>query len=138
MDTTNHYEIVPHTHRSYRQQTKGKVERMVRHVKDNFLNGRHFADLQNLNSQARIWLEQIACCRIHQTTQKHPCGSLRQETLIASSSICQYRWIDREPRMVTHRNGIIANSPHGFPSDRTACVHSDKITFLPHIAGIKD
>ena len=112
MDFINHYGIVPRTHRPYRPQTKGKVERMVRYVKDNFLNGRHFADLDELNSQARIWLEQTANCRIHQTTQKRPCELLRQETLIPNSSICHYRWIDREPRMVTSEARVLYEKSH--------------------------
>ena len=37
--------------------TKGKVERLVRFVKDNFLAGRCFYDLTDLNSQAFEWCE---------------------------------------------------------------------------------
>ena len=33
-------------------QTKGKVERLVRYVKDNFFPGRNFTDLENLHQQA--------------------------------------------------------------------------------------
>lgn len=35
--------------------TKGKVERLVRFVKENFLAGRAFRDLTDLNSQALMW-----------------------------------------------------------------------------------
>lgn len=35
--------------------TKGKVERLVRFVKDNFLAGRTFADVTQLNSEALAW-----------------------------------------------------------------------------------
>lgn len=35
--------------------TKGKVERLVRHVKENFLAGREFHDLTRLNTEALTW-----------------------------------------------------------------------------------
>ena len=60
MDFADHYGIVPKTHRPYRPRTKGKVERMVRYVKDNLLNGRSLADPEDLNAKALIWLEQTA------------------------------------------------------------------------------
>ena len=40
--------------------TKGKVERLVRFVKDNFLAGRTFADATDLNEQALIWCAEQA------------------------------------------------------------------------------
>lgn len=39
--------------------TKGKVERLVRYVKDNFLCGRVFPDIDNLNLAAWDWCERI-------------------------------------------------------------------------------
>lgn len=39
--------------------TKGKVERLVRYVKDNFLSGRVFTDIDNLNRLAWDWCERI-------------------------------------------------------------------------------
>jgi transposase len=39
--------------------SSGKVERMVHYLKDNLLNGRHFADLKDLNTQARVWLQEL-------------------------------------------------------------------------------
>ena len=40
MDFAGHYGFVSKTHRPYRPRTKGKVERMVGYVKDNWLRGR--------------------------------------------------------------------------------------------------
>lgn len=42
-----------------RPQTKGKVERLVGYVKDNFMAGRTFSDISDLNSQARDWCEKV-------------------------------------------------------------------------------
>ncbi len=87
MDFADHYGIVAKTHRPYRPRTKGKVERMVRYVKDNLLNGRSFADLEDLNAQALIWLEQTANRRVHQTTGQRPRDLLQREQLTAGHTM---------------------------------------------------
>ena len=53
VDFASHYGFAIRTHRVRRPRTKGKVERMVEYVKDNFLNGRSFADLAELNAHTR-------------------------------------------------------------------------------------
>jgi len=60
------------THRPYRPRTKGKVERMVDYVKDNFLNGRDFKGLNDLNTQSITWLDNTANVRLHGTTGQRP------------------------------------------------------------------
>lgn len=54
-----------------RLQTKGKVERLVHYVKDNFFHGRSFVDLEDLNRQARAWCKNVDS-KIHGTTGKIP------------------------------------------------------------------
>lgn len=51
---------------------KGRVERTVRFVKSNFLSGRTFLSLTDINLQASSWQDQVANCRIHGTTGKRP------------------------------------------------------------------
>jgi len=111
-DFADHYGFTARTHRPYRPQTKGKVERMVYYVKDNFLNGRQFADLDDLNAQARVWLEQTANGRIHQTTGQRPRDLLKKENLIPSCSIAHYRWAEREPRVVTSEARVLYQRCH--------------------------
>ena len=112
MDFADHYGFISKTHRPYRPRTKGKVERMVGYVKDNWLNGRSFADLEDLNLQTRIWLEQTANCRVHQTTGQRPCDLLKHEPLSALGSIRPYQWIDREPRVVTAEAMVLYRKSH--------------------------
>lgn len=112
LDFANHYGFAPRTHRPYRPRTKGKVERMVGYVKDNFLNGRHFANMEDLNAQARVWLEQTANCRIHQTTKKRPADLLAGENLIALDSIRPYQWVDRELRVVNSEAMVLYHKSH--------------------------
>jgi len=61
--------------RPYRAQTKGKVERPVYYVRDNFVYGREFLGDADLDAQARIWLDHTlhtANERVHGTTHEIP------------------------------------------------------------------
>ena len=76
--------FIPKLCRAYRPQTKGKVERMVRYVRDNFfrpLNTQFMAqgqtlDIQTANQAVMIWLETVAHQRIHDTTKQKPAERL--------------------------------------------------------------
>jgi hypothetical protein len=61
------------------KEGKGKVENPFRYVEGNFLAGRTFHDLGDLNQQARKWLEQTARVRVHRTTHEQPMARLAQE-----------------------------------------------------------
>ena len=87
-------------------QTKGKVERLVRYVKDNFLPGRQFEDLEDLNRQALCWCRQ-ADGKVHHTTGKIPLQELVNEglrKLPPRETLDKYRW---ETRSVT-RDGMVS------------------------------
>jgi transposase len=90
-DFAAHYGFAVKTHRIRRPRTKGKVERIVSYVKDNFLNGRSFADLADLNAQARPWLTHVANARVHATTRKPPLDLWKQEQLSALESVARYQ-----------------------------------------------
>lgn len=53
-------------------QTKGKVESSVKFVKNNFLRGRLFSDIETLNHDGLKWLERTANSKIHGTTHLVP------------------------------------------------------------------
>lgn len=72
--------MIPKVCRVRRPQTKGKVERAVRFVKENFLPGRTFVDLADLNAQARLWCD-AKNRRIHGTTGERPVDRLPREEL---------------------------------------------------------
>ena len=42
---------------------KGRVERAIRYVRDNFFAARTYTDLDDLNAQARLWCEGAASDR---------------------------------------------------------------------------
>lgn len=76
--------FIPKLCHTYRPQTKGKVERMVRYVRDNFfrpLNTKLMAlgqtlDIQTANQDVMLWLETVAHQRIHDTTKQKPAERL--------------------------------------------------------------
>ena len=64
----SHYGFRPKACRPHRPQTKGKDERMVRYVKENFFQRyRAFESLDHLNTLLEQWLEEVADARIHGT-----------------------------------------------------------------------
>lgn len=90
LDFAKHYGFSPKTCRPYRPRTKGKVERSIDYVKDNFLLGRAFADLDELNGLARAWLDGTANVRVHATTQQRPIDLLAAEGLTPAGSVPDY------------------------------------------------
>lgn len=81
LDFATYSGFVPHACRPYRAQTKGKVERGIGYVRQNFWCGLHFTDLDDLNGQAIRWVNEIANPRVHGTTGEVPFGRLPHEGL---------------------------------------------------------
>ncbi|WP_206919927.1 IS21 family transposase [Alicyclobacillus suci] len=92
--------LTPKLCRVRRPQTKGKVERAVRFVKENFWVARRFTDLADLNRQALAWCYEIDQ-RIHGTTGERPCDLLPQEQLLPLPSPEALAKFLREERKVS-------------------------------------
>ncbi len=52
-----HYHYEPRPVAVYRGNEKGRVERAIRYIRDNFFAAREFADLDDLNAQAMQWCQ---------------------------------------------------------------------------------
>ena len=63
-----HWGFLPRSCRPYRAQTKGKVERPIRYIRENFFYGRSFANDDDLNEQAAG----TSNVRRHATTGERP------------------------------------------------------------------
>lgn len=63
-----HYGYLPKACRAYRPETKGKVERPFRYIREDFFLGGVFRDLDDLNAQFNRWLSTVANPRLHATT----------------------------------------------------------------------
>jgi transposase len=55
---------------------KGKIENIIKYLRQNFWPLRTFTDLCDVNRQVRNWLDTVANVRIHQTTGKRPLDRL--------------------------------------------------------------
>lgn len=75
----HHWGFRPRACRPYRAQTKGKVERPIRYVRESFVYGREFLGDADLDAQVRAWLAQVANVRLHQTTKERPVERFLQE-----------------------------------------------------------
>jgi transposase len=107
--------FVPKVCKVRKPQTKGKVERLVDYVKDNFLPGRQFKDLYDLNSQALEWCKRVDS-KTHGTTGEVPLEALSKEPLqpLPDKAVRdKYRW---ETRKVT-RDGFVSydGAKYGMP-----------------------
>lgn len=79
--------FIPKLCRPYRPQTKGKVERMVQYVRNNFyapLSTKLSAsglmlDVDTANRQLLPWLNEIANVRVHDTINEQPIKRLERE-----------------------------------------------------------
>jgi transposase len=58
--------------RPYRAQTKGKVERPIHYIRDNFVYGREFLGDPHLDAERERWQERTANVRVHATTRERP------------------------------------------------------------------
>lgn len=63
-----HYGFLPRACRAYRPETKGKVERPFRYIREDFFLGSTFRDLDDLNLQFGNWLGGVANSRVHAST----------------------------------------------------------------------
>lgn len=63
LDLAGHYRFEPRPVAPYRGSEKGRVERAIRYIRDNFWPARTFTDLADLNAQAAAWCENEAKIR---------------------------------------------------------------------------
>lgn len=92
------HQFVPKACWPARPKTKGRVERMVRFVRERFFIGRDFASVERLNSDAEQWLIERANRRIHRATGEMPQSRLAYEQTLLKA-IPEYDLLLEEPRV---------------------------------------
>ncbi len=60
-------------------QSKGKIENVVKYIKQNLLRGRTFINIELLNQQALAWLQRTANAKVHSTTKLVPIEQWEEE-----------------------------------------------------------
>jgi hypothetical protein len=79
-DFSRHYGFTVRLCRVRRAQTKGKVENTIGYVKRDFIMGREFESLEDMNAQRWPWLEKVNS-QPHGTTHEVPTQRLKDENL---------------------------------------------------------
>lgn len=74
-----HYGFKPHACTPGQPHEKGRVERPVRYLKDNFWVGRQFSSLEDLQAQGDMWRDTVANVRRHGTLHERPIDRFQQE-----------------------------------------------------------
>lgn len=97
------------THRPYRPRTKGKIERSIRYVQDNFIRGRCFADKADMTAQGFAWMNRVNT-RLHGTTGQRPVDLLAKENLTPLSALRPYVLALRQERRVDAESYVRLNS----------------------------
>lgn len=116
-DFAAHCGFAVKTHQPYRPRTKGKVERSVDFVKDNFLKGRSFVDRADMIAQGRHWLEKVNQ-RVHATTGQKPADLFTKENLMPLSALRPYVLAARHERRVDTEGYVhLAASRYSVPPD---------------------
>jgi hypothetical protein len=67
-ELAHHYGFLPKACRPYRPETKGKVERPFRYIREDFFLAGVFRNIDDLNLQFKGWLGDVANPRLHATT----------------------------------------------------------------------
>jgi len=65
-----HHGIRPHACNPARGNEKGRVEDLIKYVRQNFWAGREFKDFEDLNRQSIMWRNQFANQREHRSTKR--------------------------------------------------------------------
>jgi len=99
LDFSHHYGFLPRVCKPYRAQTKGKVENLVKYVKQNFLSIQQSNKLKVLNRKKEQWLAEVNN-KVHSTTREIPSKRLPQEGLSDINRVGDYDLYYLETRKV--------------------------------------
>lgn len=103
-----HWDFRPRACRPYRAQTKGKVERPIRYIRQDFFYGRSFAGDADLNEQALHWLRTVANVRLHGTTGERPVDRIEvEQTHFRPLAERPYRSLIVEPGCATQAARVL-------------------------------
>ncbi len=72
LDFARHYGFAIKACGAKKPHEKGRVEKSVHYVKQNFLAGLQLASLEAINAAARRWLDEVANVRVHGETHQTP------------------------------------------------------------------
>ena len=98
------HEFTVHVCEGYDPESKGKVERSIRYIKESFLYGDYFSDLADVQERARQWLDTVANVRIHGVTGQRPVDLFAEEAPLLSQ---RYTVVNQSHRHVD-KTGLLS------------------------------
>ena len=106
--------FTPKAARPYRGQTKGKVERPVRYVRDNFWpRVRRIEGIEDLNRQVATWIQTVADVRIHGTTHERPVDRRAADVAACAAWPASHRfWYGEEIVRRVYNDGYVCWDGH--------------------------
>jgi transposase len=108
LELAAHYHFAPHPCRPARGSEKGRVERVIRYIRDSFFAARPFTTLDDFNRQATLWRDEVA----HQRPWPQD-----------DSRTVEQAFAEEQPRLLP----LPANP---METDRLVSVHSDKSIYV--------
>lgn len=111
------YEFIPKVCEGYDPESKGKVERFIRYVKEDFLYGDYFSGIEAVRQRGLSWLSEVANCRIHATTKRQPVEMFKEEFSFLSQrylalKMPAVRWVDKTGLISFEGNKY--STPHAY------------------------
>ena len=104
----HHWDFRVRACRPYRAKTKGKVERPVSYVRSSFFYGRTFTSDEDLNDQARHWLDHVANVRTHGTLKERPVDRFEHERdLLRPLASRPYRSLVLPPEVTKQAKAVL-------------------------------
>ncbi len=120
------------------KEAKGKAERVIRYIRENFFYARTFRDLDDLNAQARVWLDTTANHRFNKLHGAHVSDLLKEEKL---QSLPRFRYDTRIPHVhkvtkdcLTSYQGNFYSVPHQY-AHHTVELHDDGAHIYCYVGG---
>lgn len=108
IDLARHFGFHPKACRPYRAQTKGKVERPFRYIREDFFLARSFSNLDDLNRQLQHWLSTVANPRVHATTRRVVMEAFAEEKpSLRPLPLAPFRSVLRLERRIS-RDGMVS------------------------------
>ncbi len=117
MDFAGHYLYKPVACNKAAGWEKGRVERAIQYIRSNFLLGRSFRSLDELNGEARTWRDEKANCRVHKTTGKRPIDLFTDDRarLLALPEVTYDTRILRSVRITPDCRATFENNTYSVP-----------------------
>jgi len=79
IEFATYYGFEPYLCKPRDPDRKGKDERIFWYLERDFLRGSEFDSLEDLNHKVRLWLDNVANCRVHGTTRRVPDEAWQEE-----------------------------------------------------------